>query len=44
MKKEQKNRNPQSVCQYCKGMGYFQLLLGGSETCDHCGGSGRKNN
>jgi DnaJ-class molecular chaperone len=27
-------------CQYCQGEGYFQLLLGGSETCDHCAGSG----
>ncbi|MGM7702628.1 YuiA family protein [Pseudalkalibacillus sp. Hm43] len=43
MNKEQKHRSPQTVtCQYCKGVGYFQLLLGGSETCDHCGGSGRK--
>ncbi|WP_177174435.1 YuiA family protein [Salipaludibacillus aurantiacus] len=29
-------------CPYCTGKGYFQLLLGGSETCFHCHGSGRK--
>ncbi|WP_179298878.1 YuiA family protein [Evansella halocellulosilytica] len=28
-------------CPYCTGKGYFQLLLGGSETCDHCQGSGK---
>ncbi|EIT85640.1 hypothetical protein A374_10403 [Fictibacillus macauensis ZFHKF-1] len=27
-------------CQYCGGKGYFQLLLGGSETCEECSGSG----
>jgi DnaJ-class molecular chaperone len=29
-------------CPYCTGKGYFQLLLGGSETCKHCHGSGKK--
>lgn len=29
-------------CPYCDGKGYFQLLLGGSETCENCGGSGKK--
>ncbi|MDQ0257652.1 DnaJ-class molecular chaperone [Evansella vedderi] len=29
-------------CPYCIGKGYFQLLLGGSETCNSCNGSGRK--
>jgi hypothetical protein len=29
-------------CVYCSGKGYFQLLLGGSETCSCCGGSGKK--
>ncbi|WP_342543183.1 YuiA family protein [Paenisporosarcina sp. FSL H8-0542] len=29
-------------CPYCKGNGYFQLRLGGSETCSCCAGSGRK--
>ncbi|WP_205685207.1 YuiA family protein [Peribacillus acanthi] len=31
-----------STCNYCSGKGYFQLLLGGSETCTCCGGSGKK--
>ncbi|MFY4775502.1 YuiA family protein [Metabacillus sp. RGM 3146] len=30
------------VCPYCSGKGYFQLLLGGSETCDCCQGTGKK--
>jgi hypothetical protein len=29
-------------CDYCSGTGYFQLLLGGSETCSGCGGTGKK--
>lgn len=29
-------------CVYCSGKGYFQLLLGGSETCTCCGGTGKK--
>lgn len=29
-------------CDYCSGEGYFQLLLGGSETCPCCKGSGKK--
>ncbi|MDX8365912.1 YuiA family protein [Cytobacillus sp. Hm23] len=29
-------------CPYCSGKGYIQLLLGGSETCTNCGGSGKK--
>ncbi|WP_335870335.1 YuiA family protein [Bacillus sp. 2205SS5-2] len=29
-------------CMYCSGKGYFQLILGGSETCPRCGGSGKK--
>ncbi len=29
-------------CPYCAGKGYFQLLLGGSETCDCCQGTGEK--
>lgn len=28
-------------CSYCAGKGYFQLLLGGSETCSSCSGSGK---
>jgi len=38
IKKETKNTH----CPYCKGEGYFQLRLGGSETCNCCNGSGRK--
>ncbi|WP_165979095.1 YuiA family protein [Bacillus sp. 7884-1] len=30
------------TCDYCSGTGYFQLLLGGSETCTCCEGSGKK--
>ncbi|WP_161787033.1 YuiA family protein [Planococcus sp. CAU13] len=29
-------------CPYCAGKGYFQLRLGGSETCSCCSGSGKK--
>ncbi|WP_019413087.1 YuiA family protein [Paenisporosarcina sp. TG20] len=36
-KNEQANQ-----CPYCKGNGYFQLRLGGSETCACCDGSGKK--
>ncbi|MGM0845863.1 MAG: YuiA family protein [Bacillota bacterium] len=28
-------------CDYCSGKGYFQLVLGGSETCPCCSGSGK---
>ncbi|WP_161497123.1 YuiA family protein [Pradoshia eiseniae] len=34
-----KNNYP---CSYCAGAGYFQLLLGGSETCSCCSGSGKQ--
>ncbi|WP_176222164.1 YuiA family protein [Tuberibacillus sp. Marseille-P3662] len=30
-----------NYCPYCEGKGYFQLLLGGSETCDNCSGTGK---
>ncbi|HSU80440.1 MAG TPA: YuiA family protein [Candidatus Angelobacter sp.] len=36
------NKKP-NQCPYCNGKGYFQLLLGGSETCQSCEGSGEKN-
>jgi hypothetical protein len=29
-------------CPYCAGKGYFQLLLGGTETCECCQGTGEK--
>ncbi|MFC0469606.1 YuiA family protein [Halalkalibacter kiskunsagensis] len=29
-------------CPYCEGTGYFQLLLGGSETCYQCEGEGQE--
>ncbi len=28
-------------CPYCSGKGYFQLVLGGSETCSCCSGTGK---
>ncbi|MCA1027788.1 YuiA family protein [Cytobacillus sp. FSL W7-1323] len=34
-------KNESKVCIYCAGQGYFQLILGGSETCACCGGSGK---
>ncbi|WP_177201346.1 YuiA family protein [Bacillus sp. OV322] len=33
--------NKNNECLYCAGKGYFQLLLGGSETCSCCQGSGK---
>ena len=30
------------ICDYCEGKGYFQLVLGGSETCPGCEGTGKK--
>lgn len=29
-------------CLYCGGTGYYQLLLGGTETCAHCNGTGKQ--
>ncbi|SEM61588.1 hypothetical protein SAMN05192533_10481 [Mesobacillus persicus] len=29
-------------CAYCSGKGYNQLLLGGSETCYCCEGTGKE--
>ncbi|WP_180968214.1 YuiA family protein [Cytobacillus massiliigabonensis] len=37
-----KNYEKSNGCTYCSGKGYFQLLLGGSETCSCCSGSGKK--
>jgi DnaJ-class molecular chaperone len=38
MKETTYENNP---CPYCSGNGYIQLLLGGSETCAGCKGSGK---
>lgn len=35
------NQQQQQECPYCSGNGYFQLILGGSETCPSCNGSGK---
>ncbi|EZP75462.1 hypothetical protein H839_15217 [Parageobacillus genomosp. 1] len=32
----------QTACPYCDGHGYVQLLLGGSEICYACLGTGSK--
>lgn len=37
-----KSDEKRKQCPYCKGDGYFQLRLGGSETCTCCSGSGKK--
>lgn len=31
-------------CEYCDGQGYVHLLLGGSESCYACQGSGKASN
>lgn len=28
------------TCPYCKGQGYFQLIVGGTESCPNCDGAG----
>ncbi len=40
--RRQQDKGKATDCPYCQGKGYFQLLLGGSETCDSCSGSGAK--
>ncbi|MCW1835382.1 MULTISPECIES: YuiA family protein [Bacillus] len=35
-------KEKKATCQYCSGKGYFQLLLGGSETCEECKGTGEQ--
>ncbi|MEI2356786.1 YuiA family protein [Mesobacillus zeae] len=35
-------KSESNECPYCSGKGYFQLLLGGSETCTCCSGSGKE--
>ncbi|MDG5788884.1 YuiA family protein [Evansella sp. AB-P1] len=37
-----KKKTKANDCPYCTGKGYFQLLLGGSETCHSCSGTGQK--
>ncbi|WP_188495556.1 YuiA family protein [Pullulanibacillus pueri] len=39
MTKDKMSKN--HPCPYCHGRGYFQLLLGGSETCENCAGTGK---
>lgn len=41
--RNQTEKVSQNECPYCGGKGYFQLLLGGSETCENCQGSGKAN-
>lgn len=38
-RQQQENINS---CMYCNGNGYILVLLGGSETCYACKGSGKK--
>ncbi|WP_421617500.1 YuiA family protein [Brevibacillus sp. TJ4] len=33
-------KNTKEACTYCQGEGYFQLLLGGTESCPGCAGTG----
>jgi hypothetical protein len=37
------NKMDNKPCEYCSGDGYFQLLLGGTETCKCCEGTGKQN-
>jgi RecJ-like exonuclease len=37
---EKMTQTNQTVCPYCSGNGYVQLVLGGSETCYCCSGKG----
>ncbi|HZG13441.1 MAG TPA: YuiA family protein [Candidatus Bathyarchaeia archaeon] len=30
----------ETQCPYCKGEGYFQVILGGTENCPSCEGTG----
>ncbi|WP_176560268.1 YuiA family protein [Brevibacillus dissolubilis] len=36
-----KRLHTQESCPYCKGAGYFQLIVGGTEDCPACEGQGR---
>ncbi|NPC94007.1 YuiA family protein [Bacillus sp. WMMC1349] len=35
------NYRSDTACSFCLGKGYFQLLLGGTETCKNCKGTGK---
>ncbi|EME73013.1 YuiA family protein [Bacillus sonorensis] len=41
MKTSSSPHHSDSSCTFCSGKGYFQLLLGGSETCSNCRGTGK---
>lgn len=34
-------RVPTTTCVFCQGNGYVHLLLGGTERCHMCGGTGQ---
>ncbi|WP_245947135.1 YuiA family protein [Bacillus taeanensis] len=38
---KEKKQLKTEACPYCEGKGYFQLILGGSETCANCEGTGK---
>lgn len=33
----------EKICHYCGGKGYLDLLLGGTESCYACQGTGKEN-
>ncbi|UFJ39653.1 YuiA family protein [Brevibacillus humidisoli] len=35
------NRSHMTPCSDCKGQGYVELLLGGTEQCPYCEGTGK---
>lgn len=35
-----RRHNQPESCPYCKGQGYFQLIVGGTEVCPNCDGAG----
>lgn len=41
-KGESSMRQTEETCPYCEGEGYFQLLLGGTESCPGCAGTGKR--
>jgi DnaJ-class molecular chaperone len=40
--KTQTLRSADQKCLYCGGTGYYQLVLGGTDTCAHCNGTGKQ--